>query len=356
MYQRVSYFASMDFNLQHFNLEDLKAIKLEKLVSLFVAKDPEKFASNLSAFNRKLMDDLPEDFQESYGWLLPKEVIQWRAIELALDTDNQANTYWRFDHQTLEMELYPETLFVDEEELENGFFLQRNTELLLAGLAGFSQDASGDRDLVSVLPDKNELLAVYYYNHETGKLGEKQSLKSYVLTNWTSEYDPEDYEDSRPGCAGWDGYKRLLGITKALDQEILTERPLFCDSKYLYHRSKWLQSPVWGKPGYSLEKDLQAAPTMNDWQKEFPFLSQHPVLLNYWMVAHYFLGNERSCREAVSIGKQSDAEVTAWISGYISRLLNKPDETFLGQIPAQQLARLRQKIREKTPAALLEEQ
>jgi hypothetical protein len=295
------------------------------------------------------LSEMPDDIAQTYGWRAPEELATWRAIELALDLDEDTQGFWKSGDLSLGLDLYPDALSPSEEGLNTGSFLPPGAEVLFAGLFRLCEHASGDRTLVSLLPDPLGLLRVHSYAHDTGRLGRPRSLKSFVLDTWLSEMDPGE-GPGRPGQVGIARFKQLVRTAEAFDERLESVRrdhqpPAFLDSAKLYARSRWLVDLLWGTPSVSLAEELNRAPDLEDWEAEKPLLLEQPQLAHYWMVAHYFLGNDTACDEALEQGARARPEPTRWLAWLVRRLSDNPDTARILRTGPRELAELRRKVR-----------
>lgn len=334
--------------LETMTVDVLADVSLADVVELLVARNPIAFRERLTRIDMQELATMSDDFERTFGWRPPSEFPAWRAIELALNLDEGERSYWRSSDISLGSNIFVDSLPAPEESLETGGFLPSNAEVLLTGLYRLAEDASGDRTLVSLLPDPIGLFRVYSFQHERGRLGEPQSLKTFLFTEWLSSDDPE--EGGRPGQVGMERFEQFVQLASALDARLEARRqksgsmPL-PDSAALYRRSKWLMHPIWGQQSASLAEELAQAPDLAVWNIERPLLAQHPLLANYWMVAHYFLGNEVACTETVSQGLKSRGEPTRWLAQLIQRLLANPTQARIGRAGPQELTELRRQVR-----------
>ncbi|NVJ04131.1 hypothetical protein HUW63_02585 [Myxococcus sp. AM001] len=331
--------------IETLSMDELRGARLSDVVSLLVARDPEDFRERLADTDSEGLAALRQGFEAAFGWEPPSEFNDWLAIESALGLDEGAEDYWRAGDRSLLLDFFNPEAPQSTEALSSGNFLAQNAEGLLAGLFPLSEDASGDRVLASLLPDSLGLLRVHGFRHERGELGEAQSLKSFIVTQWSSEAAPE--AGAAPGDVGLARYEQLLGITATLDTELTVERHAQQtaldppDSAQLYLRSRWLMRMVWGRPTELLSEQLGQAPGLSEWAAERTSWRKHPVLTNYWMVAHYFLGNDSACAETVAVGLQAPGLLTRRLAACIQQLLATEGDTHLGNLGPATLKELR---------------
>lgn len=335
--------------LDDLTVDTLSDTPLVDAVELLVAREPDLFRARLAEVDMAELAEMPDDIAQMYGWRAPDELSTWRSIELALGLDDDADGFWRSDDLSLGMDLYPDALTPSDADLEGGDFLPPGAEVLFAGLFRLCDHASGDRTLVSLLPDPLGLLRVHSYSHDTGRLGRPRSLKGFVLNTWLSELEPDERR-RRPGQVGIDRFKHLLRVAEAFDDRLESVRrdhpsALFFDSARLYARSRWLINVLWGSRSEVLSEELAQAPGWEDWEAEKPLFPEQPLLLRYWMVAHYFLGNDAACDEALEQGALSTAEPTRWVAGLVRRLREHPETARIHRMGPRELAEHRQQVR-----------
>ncbi len=236
--------------LDDLTVDTLSNTPLVDAVELLVAREPGLFRARLAEVDMAELAEMPDDIAQMYGWRAPDELSTWRSIELGLDVDDDSEGFWRSGDLSLGMDLYPDALTPSAADLDGGDFLPPGAEVLLAGLFRLCDHASGDRTLVSLLPDPLGLLRVHSYAHDTGRLGRPRSLKGFVLNTWLSELEPDEGR-RRPGQVGTARFKHLLRVADAFDDRLESVRrdhqpATFLDSARLYARSRWLIVTVQG--------------------------------------------------------------------------------------------------------------
>ncbi|ATB50930.1 hypothetical protein MYMAC_006587 [Corallococcus macrosporus DSM 14697] len=311
---------------------------------MLVARNPDAFNARLAGTDAEGLAALRRGFEAAFGWAPPAEFDDWLAIEAALGIDAGEEDYWGAGDRSLLLDFFNPESHQATEALASGAFLAQNAEGLLAGLFPLSEDASGDRALASLLPDSLGLLRVHSFRHERGDLGEAQCLKSFVVNQWSSEDASE--AGSPPGDVGLVRYEYLMELTAMLDMAMATERQAqpsleLPDSAQLYLRSRWLMRMVWGQPSELLSELLAQAPGLSEWDAERTLWRRHPVLTNYWMVAHSFLGNDSACAETVAVGLQASGLLTRRLAEHIRQLLAAPEDTHLGRLEPATFKELR---------------
>src|SRR5262249_6222843 len=191
---------------------------------------------------------------------------------------------------------------------------------LLTGLVHFGDDPSGDTSWVATLPHPANLAEVHVFNHENGELdgGTFYSIADYVFSCWA----PEDADGDAQ-------------ITAAFNQTAKAARKkLPYDPHALFDRVKWLWSLPTGETGYRFAEDMAKAPTWKTWLAEKKLVSKTPVLANYWILAHYFLGNDAACAEAIALAKKAPGARTPGLAKLVGALLADPQKAKLGRLTA----------------------
>lgn len=166
---------------------------------------------------------------------------------------------------------------------------------LLCGLVEIGRDPSGDTTWCSTLPSPAGTAAVYRYDRETGVLEAARSEGS--------------------------------------------EHPGWRDPLALFARSRWLLSFGAGHVAPGFAGDLGRAAPLAAWETERELLAEAPWLANYWLLAHFYLGNHRAAARAVDRGADSPAELTRQLAWAIDRALADESSGLLS-VPASQVAEL----------------
>lgn len=205
-------------------------------------------------------------------------------------------------------------------------------------LAGPGYD--GDRWFASTLPGPLGTAEVCKYDHEDGSVRhESASIAAFVATH---------ADAARPVP------EEVLREFKAEGRKALEGRPVHEDPVALFARSRWLYPLPQGRTTHAFAEDVVRAPEFATWEAERAAFEEAPVLANYWMLAHLFLGNERACREAIALAKELPAVFTRALAERLEALLAAPGAAKLGRLDAARLDPLRARVRANALEAQLE--
>ena len=94
--------------------------------------------------------------------------------------------------------------------------------------------------------------------------------------------------------------------------------------------------------------------TYKTWEEELTLLAEEPVLANYWLLAHYFLGNTDACRTTCKEAQKAKGEFTRQLALIIEQLLDKPASASLGKLKPKKLAELIKETRKNCFSEQLE--
>ena len=239
-------------------------------------------------------------WNKAFGWTPPKELAEWEGVKGA---------YRKLVMEISDVWMLGGTLAVKPAPIET-LMTGDGVMTLLTGLVHFGDDPSGDGCFVSTLPSPDGLARIHVYDHETGELGsEYRSLAQFVFENWN------------------EAAKRDRAAPKKL--------PVERDPRALFARMKWLWGLPLGEPMYGFAEDIANAPDFATWEKEKKLLATTPVLANYWMLAHYFLGNHAACAEAVAIGKKAPGTYTPALAKIVAQIVS--DALAMGMPPGDWL-------------------
>jgi hypothetical protein len=255
-------------------------------------------------------DKLLAAWSKHYGWQPPKELAEWTGVQPAYHKMFEAvSDVWMLRGVDAGSDIAK---------------LVNTSEGLLAlttGLCHFGDDPSGDTCWLSTLPHPKGLAEIYVLDHEDGSLGARPhaSIASFVAAAW-GDVDT----------------KRAAGSAKAL-----------------FDRMQWMWSFAGGEPGYHLAEAMAKAPHFDTWLAEKAELAKSPWLANYWMLAHYFLGNTAACAEAVKLASKCPGQLTPALAKLVGQLIEQP-KAKLGKLSAAALADLRAAVAKNADEKLLE--
>lgn len=180
---------------------------------------------------------------------------------------------------------------------------------MLTGLVEFGHDPSGDGCLLGTIAD-GETAEVWIHNHENGEIETVfPSIAAFIARYFTP--DGED-EDLRPLHA-------LINRLSGDHQKTAAKQQPWMSVEQLFSRAQWLMPLLTDEEPYQLAKKLEQAPTFAHWLVEKPLLTTHPMLANYWMLAHFALGNESALTEALDLARHCPGRMTAALRAQVEK-------------------------------------
>lgn len=272
-------------------------------------------------------------FAKIYGWDPPAELAEWQGI---------VPGYRACFYEISDVWMVGGDLSGLKKKVEIGKLINSpmDTITMLTGLVPFGDDPSGDSSYVSTLPHERDLAEVHVYNHENGEMDGTlyYSMADFIVSCWGEEDEH-------------------AAAMKAFNKVMEPERKKWSahqDPRALFNRVKWMWSLSSGETSYHFAEDMERAPSFADWEKEKPLLAKKLVLANYWMLAHYFLGNEAACREACAAVKKAKGAITPGLAKMMLALLDAPKKAKLGKLKPAQLDELRASVRKNADERLLD--
>jgi hypothetical protein len=283
---------------------------------------------------RKASEKSREGRARVYGWTASEDTLHWDAASKAYrkyfydisDVWMLGGTTWK------KFSAKPKDTF---DGFEAGM-------VLLCGLERFGDDPCGDTAWISTLPSPWGTTEVFLYDHEVGKI---ESHLGYGFADFVVDRFAEDEAPERLK-------QESSAFEAAARKQEKTRNPLW-NAKVLFDRSEWLIPLGSGSTGYGFAKCLGQAPTMEDWQKEKLLFAEAPWLANYWLLAHFFLGNHKACAETVKLASQAPAEATRELAKEISKVLEGKAKTF-AKLKVAQIAEIRDACAKNATPELLE--
>lgn len=219
---------------------------------------------------------------------------------------------------------------------------------LLCGLEQFGRDPCGDSAWLSTIATTANTTVVYCYDHEVGKVSHRLGLSFADMVASVFEPDPQDESAVLPGWIEDEQQQFTAGFKASA-----TGPNSLRNSKVLFERSAWLLPLSSGETGYGFASDLGKAPHFEAWQHEKSQLVEAPWLANYWLLAHFFLGNEKACREAIELAGKVNAQATTELAAAVAAIMDGTSDK-LGAITSAQLDELRAACAKNAVPELLE--
>ncbi len=293
-----------------------------------------KFDSKLGKADAKII----ERWKAAFGWKPAAEFVEWAAVLPAYNAlFREIADTWMLGGgiEWLSGKPRVEPMLSDLDE----------TLRLLTGLELFGHDPSGDRCFASTLPSRTGTVDVHVYNHENGELDGSlyYSIADLIFTCFY-DYDSEE----EPG-----GTKLMAAFNRDMKKARRGLAP-HEEPRALFKRVKWLWGLPSGSPGYHFAEELGYAPAFAQFEKEKRLFDKAPWLANYWLLAHWFLGNDQACAETVTLAAKVPGSVTPELAKLVGGLLAKPEKAKLGKLGAKKLAELRAMVRKNVDPSLLE--
>ncbi len=331
--------------------EDLMGGKLKEIMSYYMLNDPEdrnKFLKLAEKSNGKFNAVL-KDYEAFYGYTPVNEFVE---------LEESLAGYGKFfqnisDVWMLEGGISYVSKMLKKPEIEKaindyGFLLT-----ILTGMEKFGSDPCGDSCFLDILPNALGIAEVIIYDHEVGKPGGyvAYSIADFISEKWDETYDLDTNEEI---------YKSNGESKKAVDQfnekvrKVRKERPAYHMPESLFKRVHWMLGHPTGRPTYAFAEKMDDAPKFEDWIREKNLIEKEPVLANYWMLAHFFMGNNNACKEAIDLAKKSPGIVTQKLAEIMENLFRKPGKASLGKLDSKKLDELISETRKNLMAEHLE--
>ncbi|MBM9500855.1 hypothetical protein JWG44_11405 [Leptospira sp. 201903071] len=361
-------------SLPSFKKSDLSSGKLAEIMAdrmLSKQSDRDLFWKTFESKKKKAPANFLDQFEKLYGFQPPAEVLEWENLRFAYEQImyNVSDIWNMIDHEG--------GLQIDEESEEEDYdpdyravsfqkFLLKKSQsveeqvnsilgsyqglmFLLTGVADFGSDGGGDSCWVNLFPHTEGSAEVHRYNHEVGELeGEPFfSISHFIASNWSSEEDDyDDYDEDEEEDSPEERIESVLDekVFKQYETEAqkkYDKRPFYTKSLDLFERSSWLLGHSYGDPAYAFAQKMASAPKFKDWEAEKKFLEKSHSLAAYWILAHYFMKNEKACREACTIAKKLPGKILPGIAKAVLLLLDGKSDS-LGRVKGKKLQELRE--------------
>ncbi|RHX88029.1 hypothetical protein [Leptospira stimsonii] len=358
-----------------FKKTDLASGKLAEIMAdrmLSKQSYRDTFWKAFASKKKKAPANFLDQFEKLYGFRPPEEILEWENVRFAYEQIMyNVNDIWNMiDHEggpQIDEESEEEDFDSDYRAVSFQKFLLKKSQnvdeqvnsilgsyrglmFLLTGVADFGSDGGGDSCWVNLLPHAEGSGEVHRYNHEVGELeGEPFfSISHFIASNWSSEeedFDDYDEEDENEEGVSEERIESVLGdkVLKQYETEAqkkYDKRPFYTKSLDLFERSSWLLGHSYGDPAYAYAEKLASAPKFKDWEAEKKFLEKSHPLAAYWILAHYFMKNDKACREACLIAKKLPGKILPGIVKSVLSLLDEKSDS-IGKIKGKKLKELR---------------
>ncbi|WP_431686713.1 hypothetical protein [Hahella sp. NBU794] len=349
--------------------DDLLGGKLAEIMSYYMLQQDadRKDFLNIARKQKGKFEDKAKRVESLFGYPVPAEVIEAEECMTAYDRySGVAQDVWMLAGEMMSL---PNK--VSAKDIATSL---RDFELimrLLTGLEIIGRDPSGDTCFLNMLPSPLGTARVIVYDHETGEPSSEEyfSIADFVADRWEEdclrEPDDDDMDDEDEGDdeededeyeedfqeEEWfskhsDAAKQAIEDFNAFAEAEIEQRPYYHDPKQLFNRTDWLHGHPSGRPTYAFASKMDQAPTFEVYEQEKPLLDKEPALANYWMLAHFFLGNHAACRDTINLVKQANAlgSITQALAEALDETLTaletKPDSAQFGRLDHQKITDL----------------
>lgn len=301
-----------------------------------------KLLDNGSDSVTKQAKEMSVKFQELTGWDLPIELQYWLDKYMP-----EGSNYWIDSFELKKL------VFRFEGNEIISFFKQfSNHHYLFTGLFEAGRDGSGDGIFFYLGQHCKELQNVYWYDHEEDKVGFDENSLSLMAVNWelmeNEDLEDIEFEEDKDlqsevldncGFENIEDYKNKIQNLRKQKDKLKSmikyfEQPtddFVQEIADRYKRSYWLSHLLVKEICYEFKIKVGQSPSFLDWRAEKEKISKDIHLYNYWIFAHFYLGNHRTCREVIDIGKKYyPCGLISAINEYIgSAIDNNEQESFI---------------------------
>ena len=229
-------------------------------------------------------------------------------------------------------------------------------QAIFTGLVEAGRDSSGDRIFFYLGHEDEDFVNAFYFDHESSELryyaGSLNTLALELEIN-LREYEDycEDFEVDEE--ENKNTLLKLEALLEKLESEKYSGKMDSTAIEEWYKRSHWLIASLSGEVCYDFEKEVKASPDFSIWETEKKKIKEDPRIFYYWLIAHYLLGNTKSCSELVEYGLSGSMGLAKIFANAIADCLNSP-ETGFGRHDARLMKKLRDKTQRHTGANYFE--
>ncbi len=305
---------------------------------LLLAKTDQAAFRQAVADRAGLGVELAREFQATFGWPPPAELAVWSELEAGLRRarlEQEPMDGWLLSLDVCQLDQ-------DSRERRNFFAWTNGAGLLgdplalFSGLFRLGRSTRGETALACLLPADSGLMSIWSPPADPDNPAQPLAggLSHFFLQRAVAA---EVY--GTPEFAAW--VERL----KASLLPALEHLPVHRDPRLLAARSDWLAALIaHGRIPRAFDERLARAPDWEQWERERELLTGEPQLANYWPMAHWFMGNDGACREALSLARKGASRVSARLADLVGRLLDGA-RLDVGAMAIGDLDRLRRRVR-----------
>ncbi|MFW6287165.1 MAG: hypothetical protein ACOC2J_00230 [bacterium] len=338
--------------------EDLMGGKLAQIFAYHTQIDPEQQEEFLqkASDNKGKYDSLLDDFESYYGYRPPQEIIEFEESLPAYQKDAGLSEEELME-QLMDEEFLDELAFLpvtftsfsvdkyDLNDLENDREFEDFARKILTGIHFFAEpEEYPPVYFCNTLPNPMNTAEVYSYEGY-GIEPSTYSIAEYIATH-VFEMGYESDDDIMPIIEEF----RITYNSKRV------EIPYYYDPLVLQTRAEWLLGHIYGEIPRDFSRKIKNAPDFSVWEQEKQLIPHISVIANYWLLAHFFLGNINACKECIKLSEETPGQVTSEIAKIISDALNNLDnaDAEFFQMSTEKIKELIEKTQKNAPLELFE--
>ncbi len=291
-----------------------------------------------------------ESFQSVFAWPIPKELECWLGVKHWPVEEFQFKQ--RKTKVIIDLPYYLSNSFIvkflnsrdDNERLIVPYNNWETAQAMLSGLlfAGNSQDGNGLYIDCSADADST-YCSVYRWDMQLAKMSELAgaTFSSFILDGACSYLENLDTPNTP-------SEKAAIQQLRKQQQEITVNFEVSPKREHLVlrraRRAYWLIALLAQKtivPG----EIIASSPKYSTWKKDAETLEYDSTNLHYWMLAHYFIGNEDECVFCIDVARESESLLSRELAKTVRRLLDDPKYASLGELPAEKLKEFKQELK-----------
>ena len=339
------------------NINDLKGGKIAEVMAYYMLEktNDQKMFLKIVSENKGKFNNILSEFESFYGYKPSPEFIE---LEECLSAYNEMLDNIHSDRLLVsninETKKYLLKAKIDDLINDYEFIFT-----ILTGMLHFGMNPSQNIPLVTTLP--NLLNTPLILDDDMICY----SISDYIIYGWEEIYDEDGDEYNFENTDGDD--RKISGkvtseVKKIIEdfsneaEELLNKRQYYHNQDILFDRTQWIHEHTQGKISSEFNRAIKKAPDFATWEKEKELVGKEPVISNYWLLAHFFLGNTKACKECIELSKKTPGMVTKELSIMIKNALDnngKPGFK-LGNLKGNELNNIISISQQKSPEKLKE--
>ncbi len=332
--------------------EDLKSGKLAQIIAFYMLNTDNCRKQFLES--RQDLPTFSADYLELLGYEVSTELKEFAEYFVALtEQHDDIREAWNL-YDNLDYKGSANITLALKEAQKNTLFNSWSWLFpMLTGVEMAGMNGCGDQCAYTYLPNQIGTTDFFEYDHETGSLDGTHwySIADFISDEWNETYDDDTDDDIGKHTA-----KALKAIKSFnADYEARSgQQPFYHNPKVLFKRTNWIHGHASGNPTYAYIKKMSDAPTFDDWLKEKALIKDEPVLANYWILAHFYLGNKNSFNEVLELAKDSKSLLTRQLVGFYKTVRDNPKSKDFGEFDLVKSHKIIAETRKNVPLPLLE--